>query len=243
MGPSVHLRPSRRARSQHSRASARGRGRGSPAADTPGRGLPQLRGLFERLAREVAAASAPWQRPAEPPLRRMDARLPRWVDRSGGIDANGPDPDAAEIMRAMRPVLQSDRLRWTSGGHDTLEGATLLLEALRRGKGRGYAKRVALACPETARTVVRGVWFDGALACPSCRRQAQQQRPEQPADALHVLSSLLACDCKATRLGDTWSATRASDVHRLKALGNTVVPVITELLGRAVLESLEASPS
>lgn len=53
------------------------------AANSAGRGSPQLRGLFGRLARALAAASAPWERTAEPPLRGVDDGLPAGLDGPG----------------------------------------------------------------------------------------------------------------------------------------------------------------
>lgn len=60
---------------------ARGWRQGPAAAHTAGAGLPQLRGLQQRLARALAAASAPWERTAEPPLRGLDDGLPREMVR------------------------------------------------------------------------------------------------------------------------------------------------------------------
>ena len=54
---------------------------GGAAADTDGAGQPELRGLFGRLARALAATAAPWERTAEPPLRRMDDGPADGVDR------------------------------------------------------------------------------------------------------------------------------------------------------------------
>lgn len=62
---------------------ARGWRDGSAAANSAGRGSPQLRGLFGRLARSLSAASAPWPRAAEPPLRGVDDGIPAGLDGSG----------------------------------------------------------------------------------------------------------------------------------------------------------------
>lgn len=68
-------------RSEPDRLGARGWRHGPAAADAPGRGSPQLRGLFGRLARSLAAAQTPWELTAEPPLRRVDDGPAAGVDR------------------------------------------------------------------------------------------------------------------------------------------------------------------
>lgn len=60
---------------------SRGRWEGSASADAQRIGREELRGLQRRLARALAAASAPWPRTAEPPLCGLDDGLPRDVVR------------------------------------------------------------------------------------------------------------------------------------------------------------------
>lgn len=213
---------------------ARGWWPGPAAADAPGRGSPQLRGLFGPLARALAAASAPWERTSEPPLRRVDARLSPWMD--GAVDASQADPVDRQILLSLQGADRARLVQWKAGGCHPLQPAQVLLKAMRRGKGRVQAGDVALASSAAPQDELRGVWHDASLACASCRRHAEQQQPGEHPDPLHLLSSLLACDCSATRLGPAWSTSAAADKPRLKGLGNAVVPEIPEILGRAVLE-------
>jgi DNA (cytosine-5)-methyltransferase 1 len=69
-----------------------GEGMDDAAADTSGGGLANVRGLFGSIARALAAASASWERPTEPPLRRVD-------------DAVSPELDARRVKAIGNAVV------------------------------------------------------------------------------------------------------------------------------------------
>ena len=58
-----------------------GRWSGQTVAEPERERREELRGLFGSLARSLAAASTPWDRTTEPPLRRMDDGIPARLDR------------------------------------------------------------------------------------------------------------------------------------------------------------------
>ena len=63
------------------RLGARGWRQGPADADIAGRGSPELCGLFGPLARALAAASTPWERPTEPPILRTIHGVSTRLDR------------------------------------------------------------------------------------------------------------------------------------------------------------------
>lgn len=69
-----------------------GEGMDDAAPDAAGAGLAHVRGLFGSIARALAAASASWERPTEPPLRRMD-------------DAISPELDARRVKALGNAVV------------------------------------------------------------------------------------------------------------------------------------------
>ena len=62
------------------------------APNAAGGGLAHVRGLFGSIARALSAASASWERPTEPPLRRMD-------------DAISPELDARRVKALGNAVV------------------------------------------------------------------------------------------------------------------------------------------
>jgi site-specific DNA-cytosine methylase len=96
---------------------------------------------------------------------------------------------------------------------------------------------ISLACEETSSAIVRGVWFDGESACPSCRRAAAEQRAVEHPDPLRILPQLLACDCGSAWLDPAGTPSKDSRKERLAELGNAVVPQVVTLIGNAILEA------
>ncbi len=69
-----------------------GEGLDDAAADASGGGLANVRGLFRPISRALSAAPASWDRPTEPPLRRMD-------------DAVSPELDARRVKALGNAVV------------------------------------------------------------------------------------------------------------------------------------------
>ena len=171
----------------------------------------------------------------EPDVGRVVARISARLDgsRLDGASANG---GTAEILSALRQGVQQEALQWPVGGLGRVRTPQVLLAELCGYKGPSrQLGNVSLASQEAQKVILRGVWFEGQAACPSCRRAAAEQRGEQYPDTVRLLSQLLACDCGATWLDPAGTPSESSRVDRLRALGNAVVPQIPELIGRAIL--------
>lgn len=84
-----------------------GRGIAPNAPDATSPGSPQLRGLQRRLARALAAASTPWERTTEPPLRGVDDGVPSGMD-------------GRERARRLKLIRGQDRERTKALGNAVL---------------------------------------------------------------------------------------------------------------------------
>jgi len=166
----------------------------------------------------------------EPDVGRVVARL------SPRMDGGGLSDGTNKILYALRNGVSAQTIQWPTRGLGSIQTQEILLTALCEYQGKTKSLgNVSLASKEASWPIMRGVWFDGTLACPSCRRESQKQRQEQYPDFVHLLSWLLACDCGATWLDPTGTPSESSRVDRLKGLGNAIVPQIAEWIGRRIL--------
>jgi hypothetical protein len=174
---------------------------------------------------------------------RVVARLSSRLDGVGLEHADAISGAAGQILRALRDGIRTPALQWEIGGCGGLPAAEVLFSAVREYAGPPKPLgNLSLAGTETSPSAMRGLWFDGTIACPSCRWEAREQRPGEHPDALRLLPQLLACDCGAAWLDPTGSTGTVRRVDRLKTLGNSVVPQIPEIIGRAIMQSVRARP-
>jgi len=172
--------------------------------------------------------------PTEPDVGRVVARVPAWLD-GGGLDK--ASSGTFEIMQAMQCGNGKKAIQWPVRGLGSVQTLGLLLAALREYEGPPKALgNVSLAGSATSPVIMRGVWFNGQTACASCRSKAREQRTVKPSDLVHLLSQLLTCNCGSTRLDPSGTPTE-NRAHRLKGLGNAVVPAIVEAIGRMIIQA------
>jgi len=164
----------------------------------------------------------------EPNVGRVVARLSARLD-GGRLNGQTSTGGTAEVLRALRNGVPAPDLQWPARGFGGIQATEVLLADVCEYQGPAKPLgNVSLASEETSGAVVRGVWFDGAATCPSCRREAREQCGREHPDTLRVLSRILTCDCRAAWLDPTGTPSKTSRVDRLRGLGNAIVPQVAE---------------
>lgn len=203
--------------------------------------------------------------PAEPELGGSLDGFSLWLD---GLDlgephkllmayANAESARPCETLRTLRDgVFPQDDERQT-GGPFGISPQTVLFAFLCQLEKRAADEAwLQLEGAEASGEELRSLRTRQEPSRPSHRSESSKQRSSEHSNALQALSRLLAYHAEKA-----WLAYRRSDAapalgwetgvarvangvpdraHRLKGLGNAVVPQIPELIGRAILDSIEA---
>jgi DNA (cytosine-5)-methyltransferase 1 len=185
-------------------------------------------------------------RPVEPFPQQMADGLPERMgpvcptqiqDLTEEILAYGRDSqtDPREALRAVWKAHEPAALLWPSRRLSDISEAPLLLAFMRQLADQGWALAEGVLCSsaEASESALRGVRLGVAPARSPRRRELAEQRPEQLADAVCVLSSILARHAEKT-WGDRFRKDAAAAfvlshgvtnrVGRLRAYGNAIVP-------------------
>ena len=192
-------------------------------------------------SRGNAATRNSW--PVEPAVGRSSDGLPHWLD--GHIGKGMSYAESQRALKTLRTLWKPHVAKaiWkAAGGLDRISQAEVLFAIVREHKKDAHQTRVLLASQEALETFVRSVWREATTSRSSRRSRQDKQRSAEHSDTMQMVSQLPSCDTETTWPVLGWEdglARVASGVeyrvHRLKGLGNAVVPAIVEHLGRMIL--------
>lgn len=175
--------------------------------------------------------------------------------------ANAPQARPAEILRELWGSVDPNDFQWTARGSSGVPATEVLLAYLRELETRASDEAwLFVEGQEALESELRSLRDAEEPSRASYRPEQGEQRSGEHSDALQALSRLLAHDCEKT-----WARYRRENalphvgawapdwergvprvahgvpdrVGQLRAYGNAVVPQIPELIGRAILASLE----
>jgi hypothetical protein len=153
---------------------------------------------------------------------------------------------AIKALRQLWNVNVSQALRRTIGGFDRFQQAQVLFAFVREYEAGTDKARLLVEGQEAPESLLRSLRLYVETRGASRRSGEGEQHAGKHPDAVQLLPRLLALDSAPAWAGSGWedAVPRVAHgiparSHRLRALGNAVVPAIPELLGRAYLQAME----
>ena len=185
---------------------------------------------------------------SEPLLGRSLDGFPNWLDRHIGEEMNGPDAQAraAKELRNVWSDHVSKTLFRAVRGHDRIQQAEILYSFVRELQSGSKDWNSVVEGAKASEELLRSLRARAVFARPSHRPGPNKQPPREPSDAVQALPQFLAHCGQEAWACRGWedaiprvSTAVPNRAHRLKALGNAVVPQIPELIGRAIMEAAQ----
>ena len=211
-------------------------------ADTDSASIKRGR-ISERIQSQYhhAICSSGWA--IEPKLGRAFDGFPLWLDGCVGKGMNYDESKReVKILRSLWNINTEKTLQRATRGLERMEKAETLFFVLREYEKGTDEAWLLLEGEEVSDEYVRSLWLYGKSTSTSYRPEHQAQYEREYSDIVQELSRFLAHSGK-----EGWEISGWEDAiarvkngtpdrpHRLKGLGNAVVPPIPELIGRAIM--------
>lgn len=151
---------------------------------------------------------------------------------------------AGEVLRYLRDTPAAETLQQATRGFDSLSAEEILFAFLREYEAGGRLPRMLLESEATPEDILREMRRHRVASRPSLRRGSLEQFFRKYPNALRTLSQLVASrgetpwDCPLWESGIPRVTGRVPNrIHRLRGLGNAVVPQVAEWIGHRIMEA------
>jgi hypothetical protein len=161
------------------------------------------------------------------------------------------DEEKGNAIKTLRDVWSphvSQELLRAAGGLWRVQQAEALFAFVRELQAGSKDWNAVVSGAPASEELLRSLRVHALSARPPRRPKSGKQRSEEHSDVMQALPQLLAHDGEAAWFGSSWedgvprvSNGEVNRAHRLKGLGNAVVPQVVEAIGRAVMEGLNAA--
>jgi len=218
------------------------------------------------IGQSGSGAQAEWRNPAEDTERQTDHVEPVGVGCIGGIepgmgqslnglseglsggrvDGGETETNTGKALQELQQENVSQKVQREAGGLWGIHAARLLQPDV-YGGGLCIRHAISAAVNEKGKEVsdesMRELWHIAESTVTSHRPEPSEQLRREHPDLVHQLSCSPPPPCKACWQDGSWedgvprvAAGVPDRVAKLKALGNSVVPQIPEIIGRAIME-------
>ena len=180
----------------------------------------------------------------EPSMGGTPDGFPRWMERHIGRGLSHEESTrATETLRSLWNHDVSQALWGAIGGFDRVQKAEILFAIMREYAGNPNETRILLASKEALENKVRILWKQQRITGSSHRSRHNKQRSGKHTDTMQALSRFLSFDGETNWQISSWedgvprvASGIENRVHRLKGLGNAVVPQVAEWIGKRIME-------
>ena len=189
------------------------------------------RSAAQRVGHDAAGYGCTWWA-TEPDVGRGFNGFPDWLERHIGRGMTYKESRrSVETLRELWKGITPQAVWKAIGGFDRIQKAEILFSVMRQYQKSPNQTRILLESEEALKGFVRSLWMQEKITGSSYRPRQKEQQSGEYSDAMQALSRLLAHNSQENWQISCWedgiprvaSGTR-NRTHRLKCLGNAVVP-------------------